>query len=141
VVGIKNHKPKMFVGLSNIGVNTMSRKIEKISNYKNYDEWVADVLRQEKNGADDYVKLAFDEYSKNEEDEKALLVSLRQAAKVNMGFKNLAQKTGLSRESLYRALSPKGNPRFHTIHLILDALGYKLQVRSQYNHKHLHSTT
>lgn len=117
----------------------MSKKIEKISNYKNYDEWVADVLRQEKNGAKEYIKIAFDEYSKDE-DEKALLVTLRQAAKANIGFKDLAKKTGLSRESLYKALSPNGNPRFHTISLILDALGYKLRLQNQYGHGPLHST-
>lgn len=117
----------------------MTRKIEKISNYRNYDEWVADVLRQDKNGVDEYIKVAFDEYAKDE-DEKALLVTLRQAAKVSIGFKNLAKKTGLSRENLYRALSPNGNPRFHTVNLILDALGYKLMLQNQCGHSSLHST-
>jgi len=116
----------------------MSKKIEKISNYKNYDEWVADVLCQEKNGVDEYIKVAFDEYAKDE-DEKALLITLRQAAQANIGFKNLAKKTGLSRENLYRALSPNGNPRFHTVSLILGALGYELKLQNQYGYRTVHS--
>jgi probable addiction module antidote protein len=103
-------------------------KLKKISNYKNYDEWVADDLRQEKTGADEYIKIAFEEYFKDG-DEKALLVMLRQAAKTKIGFKDLAAKTGLSRESLYRALSPQGNPRLHTIKLVLGALGYELKLQ------------
>jgi probable addiction module antidote protein len=113
----------------------MNKKLKKVSNYKNYDDWVADVLHQEKNGADDYIKIAFDEYSKDS-DEKALLVTLRQATKAKIGFKNLAEQTGLSRESLYRVLSPDGNPRLHTFKLVLGALGYKLKLQSQNNHLH-----
>lgn len=109
----------------------MSKKIHKANSYKSYDEWVADVLRQEKHGADEYVKIAFDEYTKDG-DEKALLVTLRQATKAKMGFKDLAEETGLSRESLYRALSPHGNPRLHTIKLVLSALGYELKLQSQH---------
>jgi DNA-binding phage protein len=33
------------------------------------------------------------------------------------------------RESLYRALSPGGNPRFSTLYVILKAAGLKLAVR------------
>lgn len=112
----------------------MKKKLTKVTNYKNYDEWLADLLCHEKNGADEYIKIAFDEYAKDG-DEKALLITLRQAAKAKSNFKDLAAKTGLSRENLYRALSPNGNPRFHTIMLILNALGYALtlQIREKLN--------
>lgn len=116
----------------------MNKKLKKVSNYKDYDEWVADVLRQEKHGADDYIKIAFEEYFKDG-DEKTLLVVLRQAAKAKMGFKGLAEKTGLSRESLYRTLSPNGNPRLHTMKLVLGALGYELKLQQHSDHhQHLH---
>jgi probable addiction module antidote protein len=111
----------------------MSKKIKKVSSYDSYDEWVADVLRHEKGGADKYIKIAFEEYAKDG-DEKALLVTLRQAAKAKMGFKGLAEKTGLSRESLYRALSTNGNPRLHTVKLVLGALGYELKLHQLHNH-------
>jgi len=112
----------------------MNKKLRKVSNYKNYDEWVADVLRQEKNGADEYVKIAFEEYFKDG-NEKTLLIMLGQAAKAKMGFKNLAEKTGLNRESLYKTLSPRGNPKLHTIKLVLGALGYELKLHKLHSNR------
>jgi probable addiction module antidote protein len=38
----------------------------------------------------------------------------------------IARDTGLSRESLYMALSPDGNPEFATILKVVNALGLKL---------------
>jgi probable addiction module antidote protein len=35
----------------------------------------------------------------------------------------VAQKAGLSRESLYRALSPKGNPTLRTMRKVVHAAG------------------
>lgn len=113
----------------------MKRKMHKISNYNNFDEWVADNLLKEKHGIDDYIQIAIDEYNKDG-DEKALLVTLRQAAKAKVGFKNLSDSTGLSRESLYKALSSNGNPRLHTLKLILNALGFKLCLQNMLSHNH-----
>ena len=42
------------------------------------------------------------------------------------GMRQLAEDTGLSRESLYRALSAKGNPEFGTVLKVVSALGMKL---------------
>ncbi len=44
-----------------------------------------------------------------------------------MGMASVAQQTGLSRETLYRALSPKGNPTLSTLLSVLDALGFRLR--------------
>jgi probable addiction module antidote protein len=41
----------------------------------------------------------------------------------------LAEKTGLSRETLYRTLSEKGNPRLDTLAAILEVFGLRLSVR------------
>ena len=38
----------------------------------------------------------------------------------------IARATGLSRESLYRALSADGNPEFATVLRILEAVGLRL---------------
>jgi probable addiction module antidote protein len=40
----------------------------------------------------------------------------------------VASKAGLSRESLYRALSADGNPEFATILRVVDALGLRLST-------------
>ncbi len=44
------------------------------------------------------------------------------------GMAEIARKTGLGRESLYKALSPGGNPEFATILKVVQALGLKLHV-------------
>ncbi len=41
----------------------------------------------------------------------------------------LARDTGLTREGLYKALSPEGNPTFSTVSKVAKALGFKLSVR------------
>jgi probable addiction module antidote protein len=49
------------------------------------------------------------------------------AAKLK-GMSDVAKETGLSRESLYKALSGEGHPQFETIALVLQALGLQLRV-------------
>jgi probable addiction module antidote protein len=41
----------------------------------------------------------------------------------------LARDTGLTREGLYKALSPEGNPTFATVAKVAKALGYQLTVQ------------
>ena len=42
------------------------------------------------------------------------------------GMTRIARETGLSRESLYRALSAEGNPEFATVLRIFEAMGLRL---------------
>jgi probable addiction module antidote protein len=44
------------------------------------------------------------------------------------GMSEIARQTGLSRESLYKALGGEGHPQFETIALVLQALGLQLRV-------------
>ena len=44
------------------------------------------------------------------------------------GMSQLARDTGLGRESLYKALSPTGNPEFATILRVVGALGLQLHA-------------
>jgi probable addiction module antidote protein len=46
------------------------------------------------------------------------------------GMTQLAQQTGLGRESLYKALSGEGNPSFATILKVMHALGVKLHAQA-----------
>lgn len=45
------------------------------------------------------------------------------------GMAQIARETGRSRESLYRALSDRGNPELATLMGVLKALGLQLSVR------------
>lgn len=44
------------------------------------------------------------------------------------GMSNIAKATGLSRESLYRALSPEGNRELDTFIKVVHALGLQLHA-------------
>jgi len=44
------------------------------------------------------------------------------------GMAQIARAAGLGRESLYKALSPDGNPEFATVLKVMRALGLKLKV-------------
>ena len=46
------------------------------------------------------------------------------------GMARVARDTGLSRESLYRALSANGNPSFATVLKVARALGMKLHAQA-----------
>jgi hypothetical protein len=44
------------------------------------------------------------------------------------GMAHIARETGLGRESLYKALSPEGNPEFATVLKVVRALGLRLRA-------------
>lgn len=46
------------------------------------------------------------------------------------GMSQVAKKTGMSRESLYKALSTAGNPEFATVIRVMHALGLKFSIRN-----------
>jgi probable addiction module antidote protein len=63
-------------------------------------------------------------------DPRAVPIALRTVAEAVGGMAALADKTKLSRETLYRTLSERGNPRLDTLTAILAAYGMRLSVRS-----------
>jgi probable addiction module antidote protein len=62
-----------------------------------------------------------------ENDPSLLLQALRQVAEARGGIGDLAKKSGLNRESLYRMLSENGNPTIYSLNEVLDALGMQIQ--------------
>lgn len=44
------------------------------------------------------------------------------------GMSEIARRTGLGRQSLYKALSPEGRPEFATVLKVVRALGLKLTI-------------
>ena len=61
-------------------------------------------------------------------DDRIYLAALRTVAEAR-GMAKIAKAAGVPRESLYRALSSSGNPRFSTLHAILKAAGLKMAVQ------------
>jgi probable addiction module antidote protein len=59
------------------------------------------------------------------------LLTLRSLAEAYGGLGAVAAKAGISRESLYRSLSPKGNPTLKTLIAVLNTMGLSLSVVPQ----------
>lgn len=63
-----------------------------------------------------------------ENDMGAFLEALGTVAKAR-SMVQIAQQTGLNRESLYKALNTDGSPKFDTIAKVIQALGLRLTVQ------------
>lgn len=53
---------------------------------------------------------------------------LLRAVADSIGMTSLAEKSGMTRAGLYRALSDEGDPKLSTLTAILDSLGLQLQI-------------
>ena len=91
-----------------------------------HDREVAE-LRADRELAVEYLKAAMESLD-NPEDRAAGLLALRTVAEAYGGLGTVAAEAGISRESLYRTLSAKGNPTLKTLLAVLKAVGMKLSV-------------
>ncbi len=62
------------------------------------------------------------------ENDPALMAYALGAVARARGMSEIAEKTGMSRESLYKALSGEGNPAYATIHKVANAVGFRLNL-------------
>jgi probable addiction module antidote protein len=77
-----------------------------------------------------------DEERKAQIEERILfLLALHNVAKAH-GISELALASGLNRESFYRALSPRSNPKVTTLMHLLGTMGLPLGVQVATRHKH-----
>lgn len=70
---------------------------------------------------------AYLEVALEENDPSLIAAALGDIARAK-GMSQIAKQTGLGRESLYKAVSPGGNPEFSTVLKVVHALGLKLQA-------------
>ncbi len=66
-------------------------------------------------------------------DAAELAHALGVAAKAR-GMSEIAKKTGITREALYKALKPNAKPRFDTINRVCSALGVRLVAQPVHVH-------
>lgn len=64
-----------------------------------------------------------------EDDEATFLVALRDVAEAHGGLRELARKTHLNREHLFRMLSKSGNPNLQSLRQLVGAVGLKLTLQ------------
>ncbi len=91
-----------------------------------HDDAVLELLREDPAFADEYLSTALEEASQPGGRE-ALLAALRHIAEAQ-GMSAVAERAGIPRESLYRALSTRGNPTIKTLLAVVGAAGLKLSV-------------
>jgi probable addiction module antidote protein len=62
-------------------------------------------------------------------DDPAFIVHALSTVARAKNMSQLARDTGLTREGLYKALSPEGNPSFATVSKVAKALGFKFTIQ------------
>jgi probable addiction module antidote protein len=97
-----------------------------ISPSRPHDLTVVELLREDPALVDEYLAVAMEEVDE-EGGQQALLAALRHVAEAQ-GMAAVAERAGITRDSLYHALSPTGNPTMKTLFAVLDAAGLKLTV-------------
>ena len=93
---------------------------------RTHDQVVIDLLQSDPEFANEYLSAAIEE-ANLPGGQQALLLALRHIAEAQ-GMSDVAQKAGMPRESLYRALSPRGNPTIKTLLAVLQATNLHLSV-------------
>ncbi|MFZ3340179.1 MAG: addiction module antidote protein [Terriglobales bacterium] len=91
-----------------------------------HDEAVARQLRDDSEFAVEYLRAALDD----DDEPGVLLIALRRIAEARGGIAKVAKAAGIERESLYRALSVRGNPRLSTLVAVTKAVGLRLTVEA-----------
>ena len=91
-----------------------------------HDAAVVELLKEDPEFASVYLAAALQE-SDQPGGQQALLSALRHVAEAQ-GMAAVAQRAGIPRESLYRALSANANPTIKTLMAVLGAAGLQLAV-------------
>ena len=97
-----------------------------------HNEVIVEKLQKNRAFAAEYLRAAIED----SEEPQVLLIALRQVAEARGGLAKVAKAAGIERESLYRALSPRGNPRLSTLFAVTRAMGLALTVETAQTTRH-----
>lgn len=103
----------------------------KIVGVVSHHEREIEELRADRKFAIAYLQVAMESLD-NPEERAGGLIALRAIAEAYGGLGAVAAQAGISRESLYRALSPKGNPTLKTLIAVLKTVGLRLSVAPEH---------
>lgn len=104
----------------------MAAKESKMSASVNHNDWLLEQLKDAEFAAE------FLNAASEDDDPKTYLTALRQVVEARGGMASVAEKAHLSRETLYRTLSSRGNPTIKTLNAVLKATGLKFGVAAQH---------
>lgn len=98
--------------------------------HRPHSEAVIELLKGDPALADEYLAVALEE-ADQPGGQEALLMALRHVAEAQ-GMAQVAERAGMQRESLYRTLSPRGNPTLKTLLAVLSGAGLRLSVEKSH---------
>lgn len=100
----------------------------KKQKHRDYQEWLIDDLKDPK------LALAYLNEALKDADQRVFLIAIKDVLEAQDGdMSALATQAKLNRQSLYRMLSKKGNPRWESLTSLFDALD--LQVHLSFKNK------
>jgi probable addiction module antidote protein len=79
---------------------------------------------------DEYIQLYLEACIEEAGDDPAFIVHALGVIARAKNMSQLARDTGLTREGLYKAFSPEGNPTFATVSKVAKALGLQITVQT-----------
>jgi probable addiction module antidote protein len=97
--------------------------VRKAPPSRSHEEATVESLRKDRRFAAEYLNAVLADGEQEE-----LMLALRYMAQAFGGVPKLAQSAQLNATTLYRTLSPRGNPELRSITALLKAMGMKLAV-------------
>lgn len=94
---------------------------------RDYEEDLVVKLR-DRDFAAEYLNASLEDAE--EGSDERFLMALRQVAQAH-GMTAVAEKSGMARQAMYRALSESGNPELSSLRALLASMGFRLAVEQQ----------
>ena len=91
--------------------------------HSDHSVMVVEMLREDPEFAAEYLNGVLEDG-----DQKELLLAMRRIAEAFGGVGELARRTNLHAKTLYRTLSPQGNPELKSLTALLKAMGMRIAV-------------
>ena len=101
----------------------MTRKLKSAAS-RSHEEATVESFRNDPTFAAEYLNSILEDG-----DQEELMLALRRMSKAFGGVAKLAEEAELNINTLYRTLSPKGNPELKSLKALLRAMGMQLTVR------------
>ena len=105
----------------------MTKPKRKNMRSTDFNEELIKSLKNHKHAVE-YLNLALEESLKGDaESQKLLLIALKNVAEAQGNISQLAKRSRIRRESLYRMLSEEGNPYLQSFTSLIHAMGFSIR--------------
>ena len=95
---------------------------------KDFNEYLIEKLKDPKRALGYLNAVLEDCKDGSKESQELLLLALKAVAQAQGGMAEIAKRAALSRESLYKSLSKRGNPKLTTLTALVSAMGFEFKL-------------